>query len=78
MTAKLTPEQSREHARLLRDLLRAQERYTSLLPQVAAVGAGREPPAFGEEELRQVEEADRERLLAREALHRFRAGHGMR
>ena len=78
MTAKLTPEQRREHARLLRDLLRAQERYTSLLPQVAAVGAGGEPAAFGEEELRQVEEADRERLLAREALHRFRAGHGMR
>ncbi|MDO8614757.1 MAG: hypothetical protein Q7T33_03345 [Dehalococcoidia bacterium] len=74
----LNPDESQEHSRLLNDFVAAQERYKSLLPRVA-VAAGREQPASapGEQFLLLAQEADRDRLLAREALYRFRESHGI-
>ena len=78
MRQHLSPDESSEHSRLLNDFVAAQERYKSLLPRVA-VAAGREQPAAapGEQFLLLVQEADRERILAREALYNFRETHGI-
>jgi len=78
MIANFTKEDSAEHARLLNAFVQAQERYKSLLPRPVAAGARDDaaaPP--GEALLLLVQEADRERLLAREALYRFRSSHGI-
>ena len=78
MTMDLTPQDSQEHARLLNEFVQAQERYKALLPRVVPVGAGGPPPALmTEEQLRLVQQADMERLLARESLYRFRDAHGI-
>ena len=76
----LNPQESQEHARLLNEFVQAQERYKSLLPRVVVLAGGQEtPPAPvpSEDYLLQVQEADRERLLAREALYNFRAARGL-
>ncbi len=75
----LNPQESQEHARLLNEFVQAQERYKSLLPRVVVLAGGPEqPPAVPSEDyLLQVQEADGERLLARESLYSFRAAHGL-
>jgi hypothetical protein len=77
MIANLTAEDSAEHARLLNAFVQAQERYKSLLPRPVAAGVAAGPAQSGEALLHQVQEADRDRLLAREALYRFRSSHGI-
>jgi hypothetical protein len=75
----LNPQESQEHARLLNEFVQAQERYKSLLPRVAVLASGQAPPPAvpGEGYLLQVQQADGERLLARESLYNFRAAHGL-
>ena len=75
----LNPQESQEHARLLNEFVQAQERYKSLLPRVVVLAGGQAPPrpVPSEDYLLQVQEADRERLLARESLYNFRAAHGL-
>ena len=75
----LNPQESQEHARLLNEFVQAQERYKSLLPRVVVLPGGQEPPrpVVTEDYLPLVQEADRERLLAREALYNFRAARGL-
>ncbi len=75
----LNPQESQEHARLLNEFVQAQERYKSLLPKAAVLAGGQAapPPVPSEDYLLQVQEADRERLLAREALYNFRATRGL-
>lgn len=75
----INAEESQEHARLLNQFVQAQERYKSLLPRPVAVGAGQRSPSTAPDDkfLALVQEADRERLVARDALYRFRSQHGM-
>ncbi len=78
--AKLKPDANREYSRLLDECVRAHERYESLLPKPVTVRAARTPTGsgFGEDDLQLIQEAARQRLLARGALDRFRAAHGLR
>jgi hypothetical protein len=75
----LSPDESQEHARLLNEFVAAQEQYKSLLPRVAVAAGARakQAPAPDATYMQMVQQADEVRLLAREALYRFRAGHGM-
>jgi len=77
--ARLQPDAHREHERLLDEYHQAQENYQSLLPHAAEAPASRRVAtiAFSEKDLELAQEADRQRLMARDALDRFRATHGM-
>ncbi len=77
--AQLTPDVKREYSRLLDECVQAHERFESLLPKPVTAPTRRRAatPAFSEEDLHLVQEADRQRLLARDALDRFRAEHGL-
>lgn len=75
--AKLKPQASREYTRLLNECVQAHEKYESLLPKPVAAHASRKAatPAFSESDLQLVQDADWQRLMARDALDRFRATH---
>ena len=75
--ARLNQDADREHERLLREYHQAQEKYQSLLPHAIEAPASRRVAtiAFSEQDLELAQEADRQRLMAREALDRFRATH---
>ncbi len=77
--AKLEPGARREYARLLNECVLAHERYESLLPKPVAArrGARSATATFSETDLQLAQEADWQRLLARDALDRFRATHGL-
>jgi hypothetical protein len=77
--AKLEPDASREYSRLLKECVQAHEKYESLLPKPVTVPAGARAKtiAFSETDLLLSQEADWQRLVAREALDRFRAIHGL-
>jgi hypothetical protein len=77
--AKLKPETSREHSRLLKACVEAHEKYESLLPKPLTVPAGGRAKivAFSEKDLQFIQDADWQRLSARDALDRFRATHGL-
>ena len=77
--AKLSAEAKREYARLLKECVKAHERYESLLPRPVVAG-GRQKAitvAFTEEDLQLIQDADWQRVAARDALDRFRAEHGV-
>ena len=75
--AKLKPEANKEYARLLNECVQAHEKYESLLPKpVAAHASGKAATStFTEADLQLVQEADLQRMIARDALDRFRATH---
>ena len=78
--AKFNQDAKREHARLRKEYQQAQERYRALVPHAAESGSPRAVAvavAFSEKDLELVQQADLQRLMAREALDRFRATHGM-
>ena len=77
--ARLKSELNREYSRLLKECLQAHERYESFLPRpVTARAAGKTATTtFTEYDLQLAQEADWQRLLARDALDRFRATHGL-
>ena len=77
--AKLKPDTNREYSRLLNACVQAHERYESLLPKpvTAHAAAKTATTTFTEYDLQLAQEADWQRLLARDALDRFRATHGL-
>ena len=77
--AKLSAEAKREYTRLLKECVQAHERYESLLPRPVAAGSRKQAitAAFTEEDLQLIQDADWQRVLARDALDRFRAEHGV-
>ena len=78
--AKLKPDAKREYSRLLKGCVQAHEKYESLLPKPVTVPAGARAKtiAFNEKDLLLLQDADWQRVVARDALDRFRATHGLR
>lgn len=76
---KLSAGAKREYTRLLKECVQAHERYESLLPRPVVAGGQKQAAtaAFTEADLKLIQDADWQRVAARDALDRFRAEHGV-